>query len=193
MGGRGAHSRTRKNELAIVPKPKGLANSPEGAAKATNPNYGKGREYRVNCQRCIYAFEMNMRGGGVWEALPNPNPDGYDKYAYGGWRRVMEDQSVIDVGSRSRKKVERNINDLTADWGNGARGFITVSWTKSNGHVFNFIRRNGKTEYWDAQVGKKVDIQDYLSRAMPTKTEISRIDNLEFRSGVEKDLMRKVR
>ena len=39
------------------------------AARDANPNYAKGEEYRTNCQRCIWAYEMRRRGYDV-EAKP---------------------------------------------------------------------------------------------------------------------------
>lgn len=106
----------------------------------------------------------------------------------------MEGQTVQDVGSRSRKKVVRNIDEFTTKWGDGSRGIVKVQWNHGNsGHVFNFERINGKTRYFDAQVGKEININDYLAVAKPTKTEISRTDNLKFRSDQIGDCVRKVK
>ena len=185
MGGRGARSGTSKNGKKL---------DPSHAAAVSNPHYNDGVEYQVNCQRCVYAFEANMRYHGQYEAMPNPNPYGYDKYAYGGWKTAMEGQVVNSVGSTSRKKVERNIDGLASSWGDGSRGIVRVQWKHGNcGHVFNFVRSNGKTLYFDAQTGRSVDLQEYLASAKPSKTLISRTDNLEFKPGVEKDLFRRVK
>lgn len=178
MDGRGSSSASSKGNTDA-------ARAAALAASVVNPHYESGAlKWKINCQRCVYAYEMNRRGNGVYEAQPNIDGafDRYDYYAYGGWRNVMEGQTVQKVGSPSRKKVMTNIDELTTKWGDGSRGIVKVQWKHGKScHVFNFERINGKTRYFDAQVGKEININDYLAVAKPTKTEISRTDNLKFK------------
>lgn len=135
-----------------------------------------------------------MRYSGTYEALPNPDPYGSDPYACGGWQRVMVGQTIVPVGSRSKRLVEKKIEATSRGWGEGSRGIVWVEWKgAAGGHVFNFVRQGGSNRYFDAQVGREIDIQEYLRDAKPTRTTITRIDNLSFRPGVEKDLFRRVK
>lgn len=88
MGGRGSSS-------GLSAKPKSLgrngkARTIDEALAATNPNYDKGLEWQQNCQRCVFAYEMERRGYDV-EAMPRIF-DGTDMlpytYAQDGWSHM---------------------------------------------------------------------------------------------------------
>lgn len=64
MGGRGG-SYSRSSFLG----PRGKQKTVDEALAGSNPHYREGREWQQNCQRCIYAYEMQRRGYDV-EALP---------------------------------------------------------------------------------------------------------------------------
>lgn len=64
MGGRGG-SYSRSGFLG----PRGKQKTVDEALAGSNPHYREGREWQQNCQRCIYAYEMQRRGYDV-EALP---------------------------------------------------------------------------------------------------------------------------
>ena len=68
MGGRGASARSGgSSALGKQGKPK----TPEEAlANANAANYNKDRAYQINCQRVVWAYELQRRGYDV-EALPN--------------------------------------------------------------------------------------------------------------------------
>ena len=157
--------------------------SPEQALTATNPNYSSGYEYRVNCQRVVYAYEMNRRGE-LCEAKPKPltsngRPDWNNDETGKHWDEMMEGQTWDRVGSRSRPRTIDNLDNQMASSGEGSRAVVYVKWSgSSSAHVFNAERIGGETRYFDAQTGKVVDISHYIGNAMPTKTMVSRIDNL---------------
>lgn len=97
--------------------------SPEQALAATNPNYSTGYEYRVNCQRCVYAYEMNRRGE-LCEAKPKPltsrgRPDWANDDTGKHWDEMMEGQTWDKVGSRSRPRTISNIDGKMAEYGEG--------------------------------------------------------------------------
>lgn len=143
---------------------------------ATNPNYSKGREYQVNCQRCVIAYEMNRRGIPC-EAKPKVL-DGIDDVSR-HWGELMEGQTWSLVGSQSRDETIRNIEAEMRSYGDGSRAVIYVTWKDGkSAHVFNVENANGRLTYVDAQVSIMVDIKDYISRSAPTMTRISRVDNL---------------
>ena len=66
----------------------------------------------------------------------------------------------------------------TKEFGEDSRSVIYVEWKNGGAHVFNAIRKNNETRFVDSQIGKEVDINKVLSRIKPSKTQISRIDNL---------------
>lgn len=155
---------------------KGKSIPMETAINAVNPNYGQAEEYSRNCQRCIYAYEMQRRGYDV-EALPRILK-GQDKAA-DNWDRIMEGQTWERVG-KTQNQVKNGLLDKMAEYGDGARAAIYVSWKgKRSAHVFTAEQQNGGTVFLDAQTHQYVDISLYLSHASPSKTKISRLDNLQ--------------
>ena len=98
MGGRGG-SYSRSGFLG----PHGKQKTVEEALAGANPHYREGREWQQNCQRCIYAYEMQRRGYDV-EALPRIF-DGTDRLPYmydkNGWLAVMDGAKAVDFPSRN--------------------------------------------------------------------------------------------
>ena len=188
MGGRGASSsainrsasafqNVDANVKSLLGK-QGRPLTPEEALQTTNPHYNSGAEkWRINCQRVVYAYEAQRRGYQV-EAQPNIRKPGDNMSRY-GYRNMFEDQTWEgDLGSRN-KTVERNIESAMREWGDGARAIVKVDWKSGkSAHVFNIEQSGGKTVAYDAQSGKSIKLMDYLQYSKPTKTEISRVDNL---------------
>lgn len=169
MGGRGG-SYSRSGPLG----PRGKAKTIDQALKDTNPNYGKGREWQTNCQRCVYAYEMGRRGFDV-EAQERILK-GKDDVA-NNWRNVMENQTWEKMPSRN---TAQKISDTMSGYGDGARAVVYVVWKgKRSAHVFMAEQQGGKTVYMDPQTGRHVNIDRYLDAAIKGRTEISRIDNLK--------------
>lgn len=168
MGGRGGSSGL--SNLG----PRGKAKDVAQALKDTNPNYSKGKEYRVNCQRCVYAYEMNRRGYDV-EAQPRIM-QGVDTTA-NNWRNIMENQTWDKLPSRNTiNKILEKMNG----YGDGARAVVYVAWKGGrSAHVFIAEQQGIGTVFTDPQTGYYVDIHQYMNAAIKGKTEISRIDNLK--------------
>ena len=76
-----------------------------------------------------------------------------------------------------------------SSYGDGARAIIGVQWKKGGGHVINVERQNGKTYYVDAQVGKRYNPTEVLSKAKPSSVTIVRTDNLKFTERAKKTLL----
>lgn len=173
MGGRGASSMS--GGRAVRPMSIG------DAMAVTNPNFSYASyEYSMNCQRCVWAYEMNRRG---YECEANPRQRSGDTLPYqgpDGWNSVFEGANLKSVGSPNRNRAVKNVEDEVAGWGEGSRGIVRVKWSRGDsGHVFNVERIGGETVYIDAQCGKRVDLTSYMSRAKPTKTQVMRVDNLK--------------
>lgn len=185
-GGGGGAPEKQEREKTPIEKAlgeKGAPYSPEEAAIGANPHYRDGEEYRINCQRCIYAWEMRRRGYNV-EALPN-NRENNDRlpnmYAHGGWPEVMG-ASVQDLirPAPSGRNCAKKMAEQMAEFGDGARAIVRVKWKHGrSGHVFCAEQVNGQTKYYDPQTGKPVDISHYLGKAKPSETRMLRIDNRE--------------
>lgn len=126
MGGRGG-SYSRSGFLG----PHGKQKTVEEALAGANPHYREGREWQQNCQRCIYAYEMQRRGYDV-EALPRIF-DGTDRLPYmydkNGWLAVMDGAKAVDFPSRN---TIQKMADQMANWGDGARAIVRVQWKWRN-------------------------------------------------------------
>ena len=175
MGGRGgSFSRSGPPGPSGAFGPRGKGKTIDEALKDTNPNYGKGREWQTNCQRCVYAYEMGRRGYDV-EAEPRILK-GKDDVA-SNWRNIMENQTWEKMPSRN---TAQKISDTMSGYGDGARAVVYVVWKGArSSHVFMAEQHGGKTQYMDPQTGKHVDINNYLNSAIKGRTEISRIDHLK--------------
>lgn len=183
MGGRGGSSSLGgKGKAKSVTKFMGKRGKPktiEDAMTTSNPHFYEGREWQYNCQRCIYAYEMQRRGYDV-EAMPRIF-DGTDTLPYmhnsAGWLAVMKDAKVVDFPSRN---TIRRMVDTMADWGDGTRAIVRVRWKRGNsGHVFIAEQVGNGTEFIDPQTGQYVDIHYYMDNAIKGETKLVRIDNLE--------------
>lgn len=139
MGGRGG-SYSRSGFLG----PRGKQKTVDEALAGSNPHYREGREWQQNCQRCIYAYEMQRRGYDV-EALPRIF-DGTDRLPYmydkNGWLAVMDGAKAVDFPSRN---TIQKMADQMANWGDGARAIVRVQWKGGrSGHVFMAEQQKGR-------------------------------------------------
>ncbi len=156
---------------------RGGAKTPNEALANTNPNYNKGTEYQINCQRCVYAYELQRQGYDV-EAKPRVM-NGKDPMNNGVWMHGFENQTwERNLGTRNTT-VEKNIVSKMQGWGDGSRGIVYVNWKGGDAHVFNIENKGGKVSIFDGQTGKSLKLSDYLSHAKPSSTMVSRVDNLK--------------
>ena len=161
-------------------------NSIPEAIKNVNPNYSENyREFQINCQRCVVAYELNRRGYNV-EALPNPG-DKWAQVAFRGkngtiearWKGAFQNAKTTNVAADRTDKVRANIENAMKDFGPGSRGVVQVFWKGGGGHVYNVENVGGRIEYIDAQ-GPGRQASSFLSRAIPTKVMLIRTDNLKI-------------
>jgi len=190
MGGRGSNSGFSKGSFAFLGKQHKAATIDE-ALKNTNPHYYEGKEWQYNCQRCIFAYEMQRRGYDV-EALPRIF-DGSDTLPYmyhsQGWLNVME--SAQPVNMPSRNTIGRMAAQMY-DWGEGARAIVKVTWKGGkSGHVFIAEQNGGGTFFVDPQTGRYIDVQSYMDQAIKGKTVLVRVDNLKPTTLLEKCVKRR--
>lgn len=182
MGGRGASSASRASKSGILKK--GIEAAPEEAVMRVNAsNYAKGKYYQENCQRCVWAYEMQRRGYDV-EALPSYAGD---KMPYSGnWKGISNTPLTPEyVGANwfqpnSIKTEVTNTTNVMAKWGEGSRGIVQVAWKGGGGHVFNVEYKNGKVTAYDAQTGKMSSLNAALKDTKRGYTAIIRSDNVSF-------------
>jgi SPP1 gp7 family putative phage head morphogenesis protein len=159
----------------------------EEAAKGANPNFiTGGKEYSVNCQRCVPTYELRRRGYNV-EALPELNikEDKYSKYPSGPAEIYKNAQIMTPQGATS-KKVTNSIEKQVLAWGNKARVQVVVVWKNKSAHTFIIENNNGKVELIDPQNETYGKLIDYMSKAklyskkMGSYSRFWRIDTLDF-------------
>lgn len=170
-----------KNSITQKFGKQGKPRTMQQALNDVNPNYNKGKEYKINCQRCAPTYEMQRRGYDV-EALPYITK-GKDKYA-SQWQHTFKNQKWDgNLGNRNAV-VKKNIENKMKGYGDNSRAIVYVEWKSGSAHVFNVEQIKGKTQAVDAQVGTKINLFDYLKDSKPSRTMISRVDNLDINENV---------
>ena len=149
---------------------------------SVNPHYHEGREWQINCQRCVVAEELQYRGYDV-TAKPCAN-DSIGMNAFACWdfelKDYSEDNGFVFVG---RKAQFKNLVDkVFIDWGKDARAIVRVQWLRKyggGGHVFSVHMGNGDMIYTDPQSNKIRDIDDTLEKCTnaPWRLWLMRVDH----------------
>ncbi|MGN0851852.1 MAG: phage minor capsid protein [Kiritimatiellia bacterium] len=159
-------------------------------ALESNPHYGEGREYMVNCQRCVPTAEARLRGYDV-EALPKPSGtdpmyDGVTPATADWLFPTFRDAKPIRYGRRS------DIEKQMKEWGVGARAqIVCLNRGGRTAHTFYAVQGADGTHFYDPQTGSR-DMSGYLDRQVAyrnkrsaTFNQFARIDDLEFNEKVK--------
>lgn len=96
---------------------------------------------------------------------------------------AFRDAKPINVSARGKnaeQKVMQNIDAQMKKYGEGSRGVVQILYKNGGGHVFNVERKNGKTQYIEAQAGKVKDFGDTLKIVKTGQVALVRTDNLKF-------------
>lgn len=182
FGGRGASARSGGS--AALGR-KGSPKMPEEAvANVNSANYNKERGYQINCQRVVWAYELQRRGYDV-EALPNN--DGLGRGT--AWHSIVDGTLQTEhlgnwLGRNTNAQNAKQAAQIMAQWGEGSRGAVRFSRKRGGGHVFNVEYSGGKIHVYEAQTGHKMpSLSKYLSeqQADPNFVQIFRTDNLKFK------------
>lgn len=160
----------------------------ESALSGSNPRYNPNfAAYSMNCQRAVVAYELRRRGYDVTalhtykgDTLPLSARTKGEAVLTSRWMGAFRGAKTDLVGARTRKKAEENLVNKMKSYGEGSRAIVRVQWNDRDGHVFNAEYKNGKMFYSDAQTGKSVNIQHYLSMAKPQSVGLVRTDNLRL-------------
>lgn len=151
--------------------------------KSVNPNYSKNGYYKINCQRCSYAYELRRRGYDV-EAYPNDDDYGRKKGTF--WTKQMKPTETYEFNNNiGASRLNNKISEKVLNAGDGSRFAIEVQWSRSRtGHLFIVENVGGQVKYFDAQTGEE-DCKYYLNSVATSKTtRMMRMDNAKFDIGV---------
>lgn len=171
---------------------KGKPMSMKAAFSGANPHFSDDfSEYSENCQRCVVAYELRRRGYDV-TALPTYKgdvlPNGTAK-GNGRWMGAFQNAKNVLVGAKTQKSAKANIESQMKKWGDGSRAIVRVGWKGTNyGHVFNVENRKGRMYFVDAQIGQRVNINEYLSQARTDTIRLVRTDNLRISDRAKKSV-----
>lgn len=143
------------------------------AVAEMNRNCNSGGEWRSNCQRCVPAFEMRLRGYDVTAA---PRRGMIDHLAYHP-EDAWENPVVQFCGAYDNRDY---ISQALQNWGDGARVQIVVvdKYDPHRAHTFMALRNNGKTMFLDPQTGDE-HAEECFDWAELSLTRFWRIDNLQ--------------
>lgn len=146
--------------------------------KATNPNFTKGGEYHLNCQRCVAAYDARRKGFDI-EALPRTGPQ--DEF-FQNWRAMYKNPDVISCIGSSGDDCRRLIEEKMAGFGDGSRAIIAVNAFDGSGHVFIAEQIRGRTYFLEPQSGiwYKDLMASPFTNCDPRRTELLRVDDIEF-------------
>lgn len=175
-----------------------------------NMNYGRGKEYGVNCQSCVVANELRRRGYDV-TALPNLKKTGNIPYELSGktnWAWIDPETmttpvkkkagGIYDV-TRTGALKSKNISALTKEIielvKEPGRYHIDFSWKNQNsGHIITLEKlANGKIVLYDPQNGKIVNWADISKRIkLQNGVNVLRVDNLLVNTDIIDGIVKKL-
>jgi hypothetical protein len=187
-----------KNDEFVLPEKTKITK--EQALSGTNPNYSKSREYQINCQRCVPAYEMRRRGYNV-EALPNVQ----SSVKLGNIEKMKEMWGLDDKDIlKNYIEIKRgdNVTIKDADFGNvldfiedsnvGARFQISWWWSKNlSGHTIVAENTKKGAIFIDPQTGKTFDVEQFWKLDKnKRKVFVFRIDDREINQDMLKLVMK---
>jgi SPP1 gp7 family putative phage head morphogenesis protein len=147
------------------------------ATRGANPNFGKGKEYQINCQRCVPAYELRRRGYAV-EALP------IKKGNFGPVRlgaECFDGAQITGWPFDPRGLTLQQLTDQLDELPEGARASVLVRWNARSGHTFVCEKGNGVLRFIDPQSGR-----DGSGSLTPRKKfGFFRMDNLTLRETLD--------
>lgn len=170
--------RTPELDPGFADLPKGSPTTYADDVVNVNPAGVNRRNYDhlTNCHFVVETAEMRARG---YEVFARPTVDSTGRLQQvidNGWRTPdgeLRNMSIVWEGPAGNPRAL--LADFTADWPDGARGFVTGPWKNGGAHTFSVEKRNGKLYYTDAQIGDP-DVEHYLDNM--THVGVLRVDDL---------------
>ena len=129
-------------------------------ALKANPNYSSGREYQINCQRCVQAYELRRRG---YDVIAKPKPASNNLVSWGNECFIPSSANPHNeyIFSNAVSEVKK---ELTAA-PDGSRYSVYIAWKGRSGgaHVFIAEKQGNTIRYVDPQTGNS-DVSSYFLR-----------------------------
>lgn len=131
---------------------KGVPIVEKDAISGANPNYSAGGAYRINCQRCVQAYELRRRG---YDVIAKPKPSTGNTVTWGSECFTQPGQHQVSWQAFTLSQTEAAVKKELAAAPDGARYAIYVRWKgRGNGaHVFVAEKSGGVVHYMDPQTG----------------------------------------
>jgi hypothetical protein len=147
-------------------------------------------EFNMNCSHVVNAVELRARGYDVIAKPIGGAVGRYNSETATEWRdadgkvRFMTRFQEIEGGTKVTK-----IRNFTADWEDGARGFISGQLSGS-GHIFNIEKIDGNIVIHEGQLITSFDeAQGYIKRLDIKSASIMRVDDLVPTNSVLTDIV----
>lgn len=138
----------------------------------------KYKPYQINCQTCVIAHEMRLRGFDI-SAMPNFD----DEMQYAPARKIAKNCAIWWRNPETNAAPEvykvDSFNELDKRLEEGKRYNLSFSWNGKSGHIVSLFKENGKALIYDPQSGYKGDIPvSWAWRAY--NFQYYRVDNCEL-------------
>lgn len=164
-----------------------------------NPHFGENEGYRINCQTCVVAHELRLRGFDV-SALANTKGSALEKLSratHTAWQGLNKE----DIPIFAKKTLDKRgyirfpkINWKQVSDATSAPGRYHIAWTwKRNheGHIITIERlSDGKIRFYDPQTGK-LDIFSRYKKDIAGGIRVYRVDTLTPNTEVVKNVLTK--
>ena len=164
-----------------------------------NPHYGESKAYSVNCQTCVVAYELRLRGFDV-SALPNTAGSALSrlsKATHTAWQNITrEDIQVIAKTTLDKyghiKQPPLKWAKVSAAMTETGRYHIAWRWKrKRSGHIITAERLpDGSLRFYDPQNGMSGAL-DLYKKDIAGNVRIYRVDNLAPNANIVKDVLTK--
>ncbi len=164
-----------------------------------NPHYGESKAYSVNCQTCVVAYELRLRGFDV-SALPNTAGSALSKLSkatHTAWQNITRED--IPVIAKTTLDKYGHIKQPPLKWAKvfaamTETGRYHIAWRwkrKRSGHIITAERLpDGSLRFYDPQNGMSGAL-DLYKKDIAGNVRIYRVDNLAPNANIVKDVLTK--
>lgn len=167
----------------------------EADSKKPNPNYEKEWKYEQNCQVCVAAFELRLRGYDV-EAI------GFD-YGNKAIRELEEYPNMMFNSQRMMYPIDEDYEPwslkgtysaITETIKSGERYHMGIHWASGNGHVLTIQKAGNELMVYDPQDGSTYkgvkEIRDNLLKGVETVL-LYRVDDKPINTELASKVLKK--
>lgn len=144
------------------------------AATGANPNYSKSNAYKVNCQRCVVAYELRRRG---YDFIAKPKPSRNNIVQWGSECFVDKQGKPVSYFLGLTENALKTELNTAPD---GARYSVYIAWKRARtAHVFIAEKVNGVVKFVDPQTGAQ-DVSNYFANGKNGMFGFMRMDDKDI-------------